>query len=131
MWRKKDNFVTSCSFTIKISYILGIGDRHLENILIKDDGTIFNIDFEYLLGSEPSLFFKSNSIKITLDMIDAMGEDVTIEDADGNVVAEIVDLIKPEPMTGWKQQVMADIRPENQDYFQEVLNLKKQTWGMS
>lgn len=58
-------------------------------------------------------------------------ENVTIEDADGNTVAEIVDLIKPEPMTGWKQQVMGDIRPENQDYFQEVLNLKKQTWGMS
>ena len=72
-----------------------------------------------------------NRLQGRADMIDAMREDVTIEDADGNVVAEIVDLIKPEPMTGWKQQVMADIRPENQDYFQEVLNLKKQTWGMS
>ena len=58
-------------------------------------------------------------------------EDVTIEDADGNVVAEVIDLIKPEPMTGWRQQVMADILPENQDYFQEVLDIKKQTWGMS
>jgi hypothetical protein len=32
-------------------------------------------------------------------------EDVTIEDADGNIFAEIVDLIKPEPIKGFKSQV--------------------------
>jgi len=30
---------------------------------------------------------------------------MTIEDSEGNMVAEITDLIKPEPMTGWKQQM--------------------------
>jgi hypothetical protein len=32
-------------------------------------------------------------------------EDVTIEDADGNTFAEVVDLIKPEPIKGFKSQV--------------------------
>ena len=32
-------------------------------------------------------------------------EDVTIEDADGNSFAEVVDLIKPEPVKGFKSQV--------------------------
>ena len=32
-------------------------------------------------------------------------EDVTIEDMDGNTFAEVVDLIKPEPIKGFKQQV--------------------------
>ncbi len=32
-------------------------------------------------------------------------ESVEILDVDGNIVAEITDLILPEPMTGWKQQV--------------------------
>ena len=31
-------------------------------------------------------------------------------------------------MTGWRQQVMADINPENQEYFQEVLDVKKPQW---
>ena len=32
-------------------------------------------------------------------------EDVTIEDADGNTFAEVVDLIKPDPIKGFKSQV--------------------------
>ena len=32
-------------------------------------------------------------------------ESVEILDVDGNMVAEITDLISPEPMTGWKQQM--------------------------
>ncbi len=32
-------------------------------------------------------------------------EDVTIEDADGNTFAEVVDLIKPEPIKGFKSQI--------------------------
>jgi len=32
-------------------------------------------------------------------------EDVTIEDADGNTFAEVIDLIEPEPITGFKSQV--------------------------
>ena len=73
---------------------------------------------------------KAKSLKNKLTGM-TKNESIQIEDADGNVFAEVVDLIKPEPMTGWRQQVMADIRPENQEYFQEVLDVKKQTWGMS
>lgn len=28
-----------------------------------------------------------------------------IEDSEGNLAFEVIDLIKPEPMTGWRQQV--------------------------
>ena len=70
----KNNFINSCATTIVISYIFGIGDRHLENILINKNGMIFNIDFEYLLGDEPSYLFKTgNNIKITDDILDAIG----------------------------------------------------------
>lgn len=30
---------------------------------------------------------------------------MTIEDAEGNLAAEIINLIEPEPMTGWRQQM--------------------------
>ena len=41
-------------------------------------------------------------------------EDVTIEDANGNTFAEIVDLIKPEPIKGFKSQVQEATRLQAQ-----------------
>ena len=38
---------------------------------------------------------------------------MTIEDSDGNVMAEIIDLIGPEPMTGWRQQMGEDWSKKN------------------
>jgi len=36
-----------------LTYILGVGDRHQDNILISDRGEISNIDFGFILGTEP------------------------------------------------------------------------------
>jgi hypothetical protein len=41
-------------------------------------------------------------------------EDVTIEDAEGNTFAEVVDIIKPEPIKGFKSQVEEAIRLQAQ-----------------
>jgi hypothetical protein len=41
-------------------------------------------------------------------------EDVTIEDADGNTFAEIVDIIEPEPIKGFKSQVEEATRLQSQ-----------------
>jgi hypothetical protein len=43
-----------------------------------------------------------------------MKEDVTIEDADGNTFAEVVDIIKPEPIRGFKSQVSEATRLQAQ-----------------
>ncbi len=47
----------------------------------------------------------ANRLQQRADMINSIGEDVEILDVDGNVVADIIDLIKPGPMTGWRQQM--------------------------
>ena len=67
----RDNFTKSCAAYCVITYLLGIGDRHLDNIMITDKAYIFNIDFGYILGKDPKLL--APEFRITGEMIDAMG----------------------------------------------------------
>lgn len=67
----RDNFSKSCALYCVVSYLLGIGDRHLDNIMITEDGKLFHIDFAYILGRDPKVVCPE--IRITPEMIDAMG----------------------------------------------------------
>ena len=67
----RNNISKSCALYCIITYLLGIGDRHLDNIMITNDAKIFHIDFGYILGNDPKVL--SPDIRLTPDMIDAMG----------------------------------------------------------
>lgn len=54
------------------SYFLGIGDRHTQNIMITQDGSIFHIDFEYILGKDAYSALSPN-IKLNAEMLDIIG----------------------------------------------------------
>lgn len=59
------------SYTLH-SYFIGLGDRHLQNIMIRDDGSIFHIDFGFILGTDAYPVAKTD-IKLNCDMLDAIG----------------------------------------------------------
>lgn len=67
-----DNFVKSCAGYVIITYILQVGDRHNDNVLITKKGELFHIDFGYILGRDPK-WYQVTAVKITEEMIDAMG----------------------------------------------------------
>lgn len=47
----KDNFVPSCAGYGVLTYTLGIGDRHNDNMMMTDDLKLFHIDFGHFLGN--------------------------------------------------------------------------------
>jgi phosphatidylinositol 3-kinase len=69
----KNRFVYSLSISSSISYIIGLGDRHLDNIMINKRGQIFHIDYGYIMENPITTFFEMPQIKVTNDIIDFLG----------------------------------------------------------
>jgi len=65
------NWVKSSAGYSVLTYILAIGDRHLDNILLTKDGHMLHIDFGYIFGRDPKPF--PPRVKFTRDMMEAMG----------------------------------------------------------
>jgi hypothetical protein len=72
-----NNFMNSFCFWTVCCYLLGIGDRHLENIMVTDKGILFHIDFAYILGKEAKPY--APLVRVDNLMIEALGGSVKID----------------------------------------------------
>jgi phosphatidylinositol kinase/protein kinase (PI-3 family) len=67
----RDRFIKSTAAYCVITYLFGVGDRHLDNIMVTKDGRLFHIDFGYILGKDP--VFWNPTIRITPEIVEAIG----------------------------------------------------------
>ena len=66
-----DTYVKSVAGYCVITYLLGVGDRHLDNLLLAPDGHFFHIDFGYILGRDPKPM--APLMKLSREMVEGMG----------------------------------------------------------
>ncbi|TCD66702.1 Phosphatidylinositol (PI) 3-kinase [Steccherinum ochraceum] len=66
-----DTSVRSCAGYCVVTYLLGVGDRHLDNRLLAPDGHFFHVDFGYILGRDPKPL--APPVKVCKETVDAMG----------------------------------------------------------
>ena len=65
------SYVNSCAGYCVITYLLGIGDRHKENLMIQKSGKLFHIDFGFIFGKDPKPL--PPPMKLCKEMVEAMG----------------------------------------------------------
>lgn len=66
-----DIYIKSCAGYCVITYLLGVGDRHLDNLLLAPDGHFFHADFGFILGRDPKPF--APMMKLCKEMVEGMG----------------------------------------------------------
>lgn len=73
----RQNFVCSCAAFSVINYLLGVGDRHLKNVMITTEGKLFHVDYGYLMGNNPHIFVPE--IRLTPEMVEVMGTEDSLD----------------------------------------------------
>jgi hypothetical protein len=67
----RSRMVASCTGACLLAFTMGLGDRHLENIMVTKEGFLAHVDFGYVFGDDPKHI--STPMRITEDMVDAIG----------------------------------------------------------
>ena len=67
----RNRFMKSCAAYCVLTYLFGIGDRHLNNIMVTPQGHLFHIDYNFILGRDPKPIVPH--LRITSEMTEFLG----------------------------------------------------------
>lgn len=65
-------FVRSTAAFTVMTYLLGVGDRHLSNVMVTSDGRLFHIDYGYMIGADPKPMV-APAMRLSADMLEVIG----------------------------------------------------------
>lgn len=69
----RKRFTTSCAIYSVIAFLLSISDRNTENLMLTQKGDLFHIDFGYSIDGNDPKILKTSCIRITTQMLNALG----------------------------------------------------------
>ena len=69
-----NNYLLSCAGYAVATYLMAVGDRHLENLMLNNDGKMWHLDFGFILGKNPpKKGLWAPPIRINQPMVKGMG----------------------------------------------------------
>ena len=89
-YEARQNFTHSTAVMSMVGYVLGLGDRHGENILLqRQSGSVMHVDFNYIFWVGERLHYPERvPYRLTRNIVDAMG--ITGVEGSFRAVCEIV-----------------------------------------
>lgn len=74
-----ERFRDSLAFWTVLTFIVGLGDRHIDNIMLLKNGTLFHIDYGYIFCKSPHVYDQSK-IRLDDDMVRCLGGQTSYTD---------------------------------------------------
>ena len=69
-----DAFTRSLAGYTALTWVLGVGDRHADNVLVRADGRLFHVDFGFLFGADPKPWAAAASpLRLGRELVEGLG----------------------------------------------------------
>jgi len=124
-WSRRSRYVTSCAASSMLGHVVGLGDRHCQNILLdKVSGDLIQIDLNMIFEMGKSLRIPERvPFRLTRDIVDGMGpagtkgafskaseETLKLLRSQAETIMMILEVFKYDPLYRWTIRYTRNIK---------------------